>query len=212
MRRIGLLALLAAGTAVVPRAAAQVRPTTVFVVRHAEKSADGQDPSLTAAGRDRAAALAHLLGDAGVSAIFTSQFKRTVETAAPLAGGRGVTPRVIGAGKNDELVAAIRALPVGSRALVVSHSNLVPAIVELLSGEKVGELTDGDYDRLYLVTLAPGGGGSVLYLHFGAPSPGGSGPMRPTREGEDQGDSSTTVRLVPTATSWPLGPTVRPSR
>ncbi len=172
--RLGLLAALAWPSTLV----AQERPTTVFVVRHAEKGAEGQDPSLTEAGRVRAGALAHLLGDAGVTAIFTSQFKRTIETGAPLASRAGVTPSVIGAGKNDELATAIRALPPGSRALVVSHSNLVPAIVEKLSGEKVGELTDLDYDRIYVVTLAPGGGGSVVYLHFGAPSASGGGPMR----------------------------------
>ena len=167
---------LAALLAIAPRAAAQ-DPTTVFVVRHAEKGPDGQDPSLSEAGAIRAAALAEMLKDAGVTTIITSQFKRTIETGAPLAKRAGIAGRVIGAGRNDSLVAAIRALPPGSKAVVVTHSNLVPPIVEALSGQKVGELTDADYDRIYLVTLKPQGG-SVVYLHYGAPSPSGTAPMR----------------------------------
>ncbi|MBL8987487.1 MAG: histidine phosphatase family protein [Gemmatimonadetes bacterium] len=178
MVRNALLGLVVALSVPAAAAVAQDRPTTVFVVRHAEKGAEGQDPSLTDAGRARAAALTHLLADAGITAVYTSQFKRTIETGAPVAAKAGISPTVVGAGKNDELAAAIRALPAGSRALVVSHSNLVPAIVEKLSGQKVGELTDLDYDRIYVVTLAPGGGGSVLYLHFGAPSASGGGAMR----------------------------------
>ncbi|MGE0443198.1 MAG: histidine phosphatase family protein [Gemmatimonadales bacterium] len=169
--------LAGAAVAATPRAAtAQV---TVFVVRHAEKGAEGQDPSLTADGNARAEALAHLLGDAGVTRIYTSQFKRTRETAAPLAKHLGVTAEVIDAQKMGDLIGTLQQLPAGTRAVVVSHSNLVPAIVERLSGQKVGELTDADYDRIYVVTTGGNGAtGSVLYLHFGARSPSGSGPMR----------------------------------
>ena len=161
-------------------ATAQTEPVTVFVVRHAEKGPGNPDPDLTDAGRDRAKALARVLGDAEIGTIFASEFKRTQATAAPIAELRHLTPIVIGAAKMDELVDRLRGLAPGSRALVVSHSNVVPLIVERLSGQKVGELTDADYDRIYVVTLAPGGTPSVLYLHFGAPSAVGTGgPMRP---------------------------------
>jgi broad specificity phosphatase PhoE len=147
-------------------------PVTVFVVRHAEKGPDGQDPSLNEVGRARATALAHALGDVKISAIITSQFKRTTETGAPLAQRLGLTPRVIDAGDLNALAAAVLGLAPGSRALVVSHSNLVPGIVERLSGEKVGELTEADYDRLFVVTVRRGSNpGTVLYLHYGAPAP-----------------------------------------
>lgn len=175
-RLAALFALVLAGVAPRP-GLAQDQAITVFVVRHAEKGAEGSDPSLTAAGVTRAEALAHLLGDARVSAIFTSEFKRTRETAAPLAAKLGIAGRVIGAAKMDSLVAAVKALAPGSRALVVSHSNLVPEIVARLSGERVGDLTDADYDRVYLVTVRPGGS-SVVFLHFGAATASGGGPMR----------------------------------
>ena len=80
--------VLAPGLAPAPAANAEPPPpheqaatTTVFLVRHAEKSAPGdpefdpqtpQNPPLNAAGRARAADLARTLEEARVTAIFAS--------------------------------------------------------------------------------------------------------------------------------------------
>jgi len=178
LRRFLLTALLAA----IPAghlAAQAASPVTVFVVRHAEKGPGSPDPSLTKEGKERARALERALADAGITAIFTSEFKRTQETAAPLAAKLNLQPTVLDARKPDDLVRRISALPSGSKALVVTHSNLVPLIVEKLSGQKVSDLTDADYDRLYVVTSGGSGSGSVLYLHYGEASTGSGPPMRP---------------------------------
>ena len=69
-------------------------PALVLLVRHAEKAAEPtDDPPLTAAGAERAQALATALHDAGVTAIITTQLRRTPATALPLATARGLTPR-----------------------------------------------------------------------------------------------------------------------
>jgi broad specificity phosphatase PhoE len=151
-------------------ASADGEAVTVFVVRHAEKGPEEPDPSLTAGGAARANALAHMLGDAGVTRIYASQFKRTQETGAPLAARLGIGVTVIDARDVPGLVAQLRALPPGTRAVVLSHSNLVPPIVERLTGQLVGDLTDADYDRLYIASVRPSGPGTVLYMHFGAPA------------------------------------------
>src|SRR4030095_12239590 len=58
----------------------------VVIVRHAEKATNGgSDPDLSSTGLARADALARILKDSGITAIFTSEFKRTQETAAPIA-------------------------------------------------------------------------------------------------------------------------------
>src|SRR4051812_14663267 len=91
VKRIALAAvfLLCAGTA------AEATPT-LFLVRHAEKASDGgNDPGLSAAGQQRAQALARMLKDAGIAAIFTTEFKRTQATAAPLAEATHVTAMII---------------------------------------------------------------------------------------------------------------------
>jgi broad specificity phosphatase PhoE len=166
-----LLALLlsAGSAATLP---AQGEPVTVFVVRHAERAPGNPDPPLSRAGRTRALALDHLLADAGITAVFTSEFVRTRETADPLAKRLGVTPTRVDARDLKGLQDRIAALPAGSRALIVSHSNIVPLIVRGLTGVDVGELTENDYDRLYVVTIRGPGSGEVLLLHFGTPAGG----------------------------------------
>ncbi len=149
--------------------AAQDAPLTVFVVRHAEKGPENPDPSLTDVGRRRAEALARTLTDARVTALFASEFKRTQETLAPLAKATGLTTTVVSAGKMDDLIGLLRALPEGSRAVVASHSNLVQVIVERLSGQQVPALTDLDYDRLVVVTVQGNGRGHAVVLRYGEP-------------------------------------------
>lgn len=146
---------------------AQAAPITVFVVRHAEKGPETPDPSLTAAGRQRAVELARVLGDSHITAAFASEFKRTQETLAPLASAAGLTVGLIPAGLSDSLVQRLRTLPPGSRAIVASHSNLMHLIVEKLSGIKIPPLADTDYDRLVVVTVVPGGNNEVVVLRYG---------------------------------------------
>ena len=166
LRRLGLALLLFAP---LQTALAQNAPVTVFIVRHAEKGPETPDPSLTALGQLRATELARVLSGAQVTALFASEFKRTQETVAPLAAQLGIAPEVFPAGKTDDLVARLSALPPGSRAVVASHSNLVHLIVEKLSGVKIPALTDLDYDRLVVVTLSGMGRGAAVVLRYGRP-------------------------------------------
>lgn len=158
-----LLALAAPLPAQVPE------PVAVFVVRHAEKGPEEPDPALSAAGRARAEVLAQVLEHASISALFVTEFRRTRQTAEPLAGRLGRELTQLDARDLAGLVARIRSLPPGTRALVVSHSNLVPAIVERLTGTAVAPLTDADYDRMYLALVGPAGG-QVVELRYGTPS------------------------------------------
>ena len=75
------IALLLLCVLLASSAAAQ---STIFLVRHAEKKT-GDDPDLTKAGHARAESLAKMLKDADITAIYTSEVKRTQQTAAPLA-------------------------------------------------------------------------------------------------------------------------------
>ena len=100
-------------------AAANATPV-IFIVRHAEKtSSGGKDPELSVEGQKRADALANILKDSQVAAVFVTEFKRTQETAAPTARGAHVSPTVIPAKDIGVLVAKLRGL--NSNALVVGH-------------------------------------------------------------------------------------------
>ena len=70
--------------------------TTVFLVRHAERADEPrQDPPLTEKGTARSQELARLLSNAGIKAIYTSQFARTKLTGEPLAKQLGITPTAL---------------------------------------------------------------------------------------------------------------------
>src|SRR6266542_1482215 len=101
----------------------------VVIVRHAEKAANGgNDPDLSSAGRTRAEALARILKDSGITAIFTSEFKRTKETAAPTATSTHVAPTVVAAKDTAALVARLHQL--NGNALIVGHGDTIPNIAK----------------------------------------------------------------------------------
>lgn len=132
--------------------------TTVFVVRHAERAdqaaggaMSATDPDLSAAGRARAESLAALLKDAGVTTIFVTQYKRTQQTAEPLARALGLTPVAVGSRDLDALAQKVRAA--SANVLVVGHSNSVPNLLKALGIETAIEIAETEYDNLFVVTL-----------------------------------------------------------
>lgn len=156
----------------------------VILVRHAEKAAESGDPELTAGGRDRAEALARALADAPLDAIITSQFRRTVLTAAPAAKLKGVAPQVIEAGKDvaahaAAVAAAIDRLPDGASALVVGHSNTLGPIIAALGGPRVADLCDGEYATMLLLERGASSGPRLVRARYGAADPPGADQCQP---------------------------------
>lgn len=130
----------------------------VILTRHAER-ADGQatmtsatgapaDPKLSAAGEARAQKLAAMLADAGIAAMFTTEFARTKDTAAPLAARLKLTPEIVAAAKTADVLAKITA-HANDTVFVVGHSNTVPAIIKALGGPDV-MIADTEYDNLFI--------------------------------------------------------------
>jgi broad specificity phosphatase PhoE len=140
-------------------AAGQEAEMRIFLVRHAERADDDPNPGLTDAGQERALALADeiaaRLGDAPLTAVYSTPYRRTLETAAPTAERHALTvtqydPSDL-AGFAETLRAATGAV------LVVGHSNTTPELVALLGGDPGDPIDDADeYDRFYEVTIAPG--------------------------------------------------------
>jgi phosphohistidine phosphatase SixA len=122
----------------------------VVFVRHAERKAAGSDPGLTSKGQQRAQLLARMLKEAGMTAIFTSTFRRTKETAAPLAALLHVVPKVI-AEDLDEGRAQL--LESGERVLVVGHTDTVPELVAAMGGPAGLTIGDEEFDRFLALTV-----------------------------------------------------------
>lgn len=157
-RPIHLLALVAAGLALAgcatPRAGSAAS-TTFIVIRHAEKATDDpRDPTLSAAGSARAAALASLLDNERLVAAYATKYRRTQLTAAPAARDAGIEVEQYDADQPAEAFAAqLRAThPVGT-VLVVGHSNTAPGIAAALCGCDVAAMDDAEYDRLQRIEI-----------------------------------------------------------
>jgi broad specificity phosphatase PhoE len=154
---------LAAGT----RTSAQ-RATTIYVVRHAEAVRDtSRDPRLSAAGEARAEALRHALEDAGIAAIYVTDYRRSRATAAPLAAVLWIEPTVYDPRDHAALAKKVFAAAGGRAALVVGHSNTVHAIVEALGGPPGPDLAHHENDPIMVVT-ARGDIVTLARLRYGA--------------------------------------------
>ena len=99
----------------------------VLIVRHAEKAiGETDDPPLSDAGRAGAETLSRMLRDSEISAIFTTEFKRTKETAAPIAIALKITP---------------------------THGNTIPDLIKALGINVPVKIPENDYDHFFIVAV-----------------------------------------------------------
>jgi phosphohistidine phosphatase SixA len=153
--------------------------TTVYLARHADKAGPNVDDLDDPLGTDRADKLVHVLGSAGISAVFHSDTTRAQKTAQPLANALSVSPLEYPAAGVEELADEILADHSGEQVFVVGHSDTVPLIVEQLGGPLDPQFDACVYDNLYVVSRCNCGWwpwrfvgrASVSKQKYGAPTP-----------------------------------------
>jgi 2,3-bisphosphoglycerate-dependent phosphoglycerate mutase len=142
--------------------------TTIILVRHAEKVSDGsKDPELTDAGKARAIALAKLLKEVKVDAIYSTGFKRTQNTVAPLAMAKNLTLSSYDAMKGEEIDQMLKKFP-GGTIVVCGHSNTTPWVANYLVGKEkeFKDFEDSDYDNILVVNVIEKGKAKVTWLTY----------------------------------------------
>lgn len=145
---LGMLGILAASLGAAPAAAADV-----YVMRHLDTPPGQADPDLLPEGRRGAELLAGWFRDERPVAIYVTDYRRTRETAAPLAARLGLTPILYDPAGSAALVARVRAEH--GPVLIVGHSNTVPEIVRALGGTPPAALGHEDFGDIWRV--APDG-------------------------------------------------------
>jgi broad specificity phosphatase PhoE len=140
-------------------------PTTVIIVRHAEKSAPTGDIPLSEAGFERAQTLARVVSDAGISAIYTSKLLRTIQTAEPSARLLGLVPQHINEVKS--LAKNILDDHAGQTVLVVHHSDTLPELIVALGANTKPIIGENEFDKLFVVTVYAPHKVKVLILRYG---------------------------------------------
>jgi len=145
--------------------------TTIWLVRHAEKSTTNpsdRDPDLTDIGNARATALAQQLKREKIKTIYSTIYKRTLNTAKPMATTLKLTPEVYDT--KDLIAVAAKVLKDnrGTGALIVGHSNTLIPIIKAFNCEvPFEELSDNDYDMLFKVVVDDKGKAKLTISHYG---------------------------------------------
>lgn len=142
----GLATLLLFGCATHPSPA----DTTYYLVRHAEKTAEKPDPALTPEGEQRAQDLAQRLANVPLTAIYSSDYKRTRDTAAPIAAAANLDVTIY---NPRDLKAFAKTLSSQKgHILIVGHSNTTPQLSALLGGPAGKPIVEAtEYDRFYVL-------------------------------------------------------------
>lgn len=164
-----LIASLSATDLTRTSSAVEQPPLTVILVRHAEKAVvppENKDPDLSTAGLARAEAIRKMFAEAGVGAIYATQFKRTQQTAKPLAEKLGLPVTQVEAKKTSDLVKQIRVQNAGQVIFIVGHNNTVPEIIAELGGPKLPIIPETEYDNLYILTVLSDGSAKLLKLKY----------------------------------------------
>ncbi len=147
--------------------------TTVILVRHAEKNIEptNPNPDLSPAGKNRSQELVRVLGSAGVTAIYATQFGRTQQTAQPLASTLGLPVTQIDSKNTAELVRQITMNHRGGVVFVAGHNNTVPQVIEGLGGGSFPIIPETEYDNMFVVSIYRVGKARGVKLKYGSSVP-----------------------------------------
>jgi phosphohistidine phosphatase SixA len=128
---------------------------TLYLVRHAEKQVDGgKDPALTEQGKHRSEQLAAWFLDKDINEVWSSDYKRTRDTAGPLLSALDLNLTHYDPRKLPVLVKKLQASR--NNAVVVGHSNTTPELAGLLCECVIPDMDESEYDRLIVVTVIDG--------------------------------------------------------
>jgi broad specificity phosphatase PhoE len=142
----------------------------VILVRHAELAgtamAAPKELPLSKIGEERAMQLAQVLKDAGVDAIYVTDFMRTRQTAAAIAHDLNKEPTILPKGDPRELVDRLRKEHGGQTVLLVGHTDTIPGLLKALGHPKDIKIEADDYSNLFVVLPKSDGAPTLLRLRY----------------------------------------------
>ena len=159
MTRILVIAVVAMSTLATSHAqtdmlGAQESPAlfTIYLVRHAEKQTLPDDPPLTSCGEKRAVALKEFWSDIPIDAVYSTDYKRTTSTAAPVADAKDLEIQAYAPNALEALKEML--MTKQQDAIVVGHSNTTAVLAGLLIGEEMASFDESIYNRIYQVVVS----------------------------------------------------------
>ena len=150
-------AITASGRVVTIPGLMDEKQSTYFLVRHAEKTTEKPNPGLTDAGLARAAKLAALLDGLKIDQVMSTDYKRTQDTAAPLAKSKNLSIQSYDPNMQKDLFTDLSVFN-KQNVLVVGHSNTIPKLANILIGkEAIAEYDHEDYSNLLIISVSQPG-------------------------------------------------------
>jgi len=129
--------------------------STFYLIRHAEKvriNKTDRDPALNEKGMIRALNWRDFFIDKDISKIYSTNYKRTLETVKPIEVAMGLTAILYSPSSIDykNFISSNK----GEIVLVVGHSNTIPDFVnELINDQVYSQIDDLNNSNLYIVSL-----------------------------------------------------------
>lgn len=141
--------------------------TTFILVRHAETTGSGSNPTLSSAGQTRTNTLQRILDNVPLNAVFSTNFNRTMQTASPTATDQSLTITIYDAFNPDALIDQILATHHDGVVLIVGHSNTTPDLLNALTGSNTFlDIPETEYDNLFVVHVYEKGRAEVLHMKY----------------------------------------------
>jgi broad specificity phosphatase PhoE len=132
---------------------AQANVTTLYFIRHAEKVDNSQNPDLAEAGKIRAERWRTIFGDIALSAVYSTDLKRTLQTAVPVSLSKKLAA-ILYNPKSLDLDLFLKDNR-GQTVLIVGHSNSTPELINKIIKEKKYEnIPETVFGNLYIITIA----------------------------------------------------------
>lgn len=142
--------------------------TTFILVRHAETAGTSSNRGLSSAGQARAEELSRILNNVPLSAVFSTDYNRTKNTAAPTTTSQSLTTEIYDPFELEPFVEENLIDHLGEIILVVGHSNTTPSLVNELIGENTySDFSESEYDNLFIVTVFEQGRAEVVHMKYG---------------------------------------------
>ena len=129
--------------------------STFYLIRHAEKvrtNKSDRDPALNEKGIIRAMNWKEYFIDKDISKIYSTNYKRTIETVKPLQEAMGLATILYSPSSIDykDFISSTK----GEIVLVVGHSNTIPNFVnELINDQVYTQIDDLNNSNLYIVNM-----------------------------------------------------------
>ena len=141
--------------------------TTFILVRHAETTGSGSNPNLSTDGQARATRLSQMLDKVKLNAVYSSNFKRTTQTAQPTATAKGLSVTIYDPTDPGNIASQVlNNYPLGA-VLIVGHSNTIPELLNVLLGSNAyPDIPESEYDNLFIVHVSAIGEATMTHLKY----------------------------------------------